>query len=59
MNFEDERIENMSVQDLNVLLEIHMEMYGKRPILFLDEIQNIDGWENLQDAWPTQNIAYI
>ena len=45
MNFEDERIENMSVQDLNVLLEIHMEMYGKRPILFLDEIQNIDGWE--------------
>lgn len=45
MNFEDERIEKMSVQDLNVLLEIHMEMYGKRPILFLDEIQNIDGWE--------------
>lgn len=45
INFEDERLENMTAQDLNLLLEIHMEMYAKRPILFLDEIQNIDGWE--------------
>ena len=45
INFEDERLGNITAQDLNLLLEIHMEMYGKRPILFLDEIQNIDGWE--------------
>lgn len=45
INFEDERLENMKAADLNLLLEIHMEMYAKRPILFLDEIQNIDGWE--------------
>lgn len=45
INFEDERLENMTAQDLNLLLEIHMEMYAKRPILFLDEIQNINGWE--------------
>lgn len=45
INFEDERLGNITAQDLNFLLEIHMEMYGKRPILFLDEIQNIDGWE--------------
>jgi predicted AAA+ superfamily ATPase len=45
INFEDERLSEMAVNDLNLLLEVHLEMYGKRPILFLDEIQNIAGWE--------------
>lgn len=45
INFEDERLEGMATSDLNLLLETHMEMYGKRPILFLDEIQNVRGWE--------------
>ena len=45
INFEDERLGGMTALDLNLLLETHLEMYGKRPILFLDEIQNIDGWE--------------
>jgi len=44
LNFEDERLENFSADDFNRLLECHQEMYGKRPMLFLDEIQNIDGW---------------
>lgn len=45
INFEDERLVEMKVEDLNLILEVHLELYGKRPILFLDEIQNIDGWE--------------
>lgn len=45
INFEDERLEGMVKDDLNLLLETHLEMYGKRPTLFLDEIQNIEGWE--------------
>ena len=46
ISFEDERIAEMMVStDLNLLLELHLEKYGKRPILFLDELQNIDGWE--------------
>lgn len=45
MNFEDERLQGMNATHLNQLLEVHMEIYGKRPILFLDEIQNIEGWE--------------
>ena len=44
MNFEDERLEDFSTEDFNRLLECHQEMYGKRPMLFLDEIQNIEGW---------------
>jgi hypothetical protein len=45
LNFEDERLTGMQTGDLNLLLEAHMEMYGKRPMLFLDEIQNVAGWE--------------
>lgn len=45
LNFEDERLVGMQLQDLNLLLETHLEMYGKKPMLFLDEIQNISGWE--------------
>lgn len=44
LNFEDERLENFGTDDFNRLLECHQEMYGKRPMLFLDEVQNIDGW---------------
>ncbi len=44
LNFEDERLENFSSDDFNSLLECHQEMYGKRPMMFLDEIQNIEGW---------------
>ena len=44
LNFEDERLENFGTEDFNLLLECHQEMYGKRPMLFLDEIQNIDYW---------------
>lgn len=45
LNFEDERLENFTAEDFNRLLECHQEMYGKRPMLFLDEIQNIGHWE--------------
>jgi predicted AAA+ superfamily ATPase len=44
LNFEDERLENFGAEDFNKLLECHQEMYGKRPMLFLDEVQNIDSW---------------
>ena len=45
INFEDERLMGMTAQELNLILEVHGMMSKERPILFLDEIQNIDGWE--------------
>ena len=45
LDFEDARLEGFTKDDFNLILECHQEMYGKRPALFLDEIQNIDGWE--------------
>lgn len=45
VNFEDERLTGMTALDLNLIIEIHLEQYGKEPIMFLDEIQVIPGWE--------------
>lgn len=47
VNFEDERLLEITVDDLNTILEISLEMAGidNKPYLFLDEIQNISGWE--------------
>lgn len=45
INFEDERLIGMTAQELNLILEVHGMMSAQRPMLFLDEIQNIDGWE--------------
>lgn len=45
INFEDDRLLGMTVSDLDLILEVHSTLSAKRPILFLDEIQNIDGWE--------------
>lgn len=45
LNFEDDRLADFTKTDFNLLLECHAEMSPKRPTLFLDEIQNVTGWE--------------
>lgn len=45
LNFEDDRLAQFDQSDFELILESHAEMYGKRPMLFLDEAQNIEGWE--------------
>ena len=60
INFEDERLGGMTVGDLNLLLEVHLELYGKKPILFLDEIQNIAGWEKFARRMAdTKHWVYV
>ena len=60
VNFEDERLVGMTSGDLNLLLEIHLELYGKKPILFLDEIQNVDGWDKFaRRLADTKHRVYI
>ena len=47
VNFEDERLLEVTSEDLNTILEIGIETAGEnnRPYVFLDEIQNVNGWE--------------
>ena len=44
VNFDDDRMEDMKASDLDRLLEALYMTYGEFKYLFLDEIQNIDGW---------------
>ncbi|MFA5522730.1 MAG: ATP-binding protein [Tissierellales bacterium] len=46
LNFEDERLLGFKQSDFNSIFEAFYSLHDKEPILFLDEIQNIDGWEN-------------
>jgi len=45
INFEDERISSFQSHELGLLLDAYKEMFDYEPIIFLDEIQNISGWE--------------
>jgi predicted AAA+ superfamily ATPase len=45
VNFEDERLLGLNAADLSVILDCYKEMYDCQPILFLDEIQIVEGWE--------------
>lgn len=43
-DFDDERMEGLGTKQLNDILEILYKIYGNFQYLFLDEIQNIEGW---------------
>lgn len=46
VNFEDERITDIKKEDLHIIIDAYRELFAHEPIIFLDEIQNIDGWEH-------------
>lgn len=46
INFEDERITDIKKEELHLLIEAYREMFSHQPIVFLDEIQNVEGWEH-------------
>ena len=46
INFEDERISDVRKEDLYLILEAYRELFAFQPIIFLDEIQNVEGWEH-------------
>jgi predicted AAA+ superfamily ATPase len=45
INFEDERLLELKLEDLNLIIDCFREMFNTIPIIFLDEIQIINGWE--------------
>lgn len=44
VNFDDERLSEVSAESLNSILECLYKIYGDFNYLFIDEIQNIDEW---------------
>ena len=47
INFEDERLSELTTSDLSIIIELYYKINPGADILylFLDEIQEIDGWE--------------
>lgn len=46
VNFDDERLMDIKADELDLILQAHQALSPSKPILFLDEIQNVEGWEH-------------
>ena len=46
VNFDDERLKEMTAMDFDLILQAYHSMYEGTPVFFFDEIQNVDGWAN-------------
>ena len=46
IDFDDERLLGMTADDLDLILQAYNSVYNYKPILFFDEIQNVEGWEH-------------
>lgn len=60
INFDDERLLNFNVDDFDSILTAYSSMFEYKPILFLDEIQNIEGWEHFARRLANQKyLVYV
>lgn len=45
INFEDERLIGLDITQMDGILDSYRELFSHRPLLFFDELQNIEGWQ--------------
>lgn len=45
INFEDDRLLEFKSGDFQLILDAYYELFSEKPVLFLDEIQNISHWQ--------------
>lgn len=59
-NFDDDRLANLRVEDLNTVLSCIYQIYGTDiKYIFLDEIQNVDGWHLFVNRLLRTNLHVI
>lgn len=60
VSFDDERLLGLKAAEMDQLLQAYRSIYAHQPILFLDEIQNIDGWEHFVRRLANQKyMVYV
>lgn len=59
MNFDDERLAGVEAKELNLILEAFYELYENIDYIFLDEIQNIKGWELFVNRLQRQGLNVV
>ena len=57
IDFDDERLLEMTYQDFDTILQAYMSAYQYKPIFLFDEIQNIDGWEHFARRLANQKYT--
>ena len=46
INFDDERLFGMKPENIDLILQAYESLSDENPILFFDEIQNVEGWDH-------------
>lgn len=59
VNFDDERLVSLKTSELDTLLEALYRLNGDFKYLFLDEIQNVDGWQLFVNRLLRQKIHIL
>lgn len=59
VDFDDERLNGMKAEQLNDVLEVLYKIYGDFQYLFIDEIQDIDGWHLFVNRLLRQKMHVI
>lgn len=59
VNFDDENLIDLSVKDMNNVLQVLYSIYGDFTHLFFDEIQNIEGWHLLVNRMLRKGIHVL
>jgi len=58
-SFDDERLSGFTADDFEVLLEVLIELFGKRKVFFMDEVQNVSGWERFVKRLHDDGFKFI
>ncbi len=59
INFEDERLFNFKAEAFNQLYEALLELYGEAKTFFIDEIQNVDGFESFVRRFTDDGFKFF
>ena len=59
VNFDDERLAVLGAEELNDVLRCLYQIYGDFTHLFLDEVQNIDGWHYFVNRLLRQGMKIV
>lgn len=58
-NFDDDRLANLTTENFDNILDALYQLYGDFEYLFLDEMQNIEGWQLFVNRMLRQNIHLV
>ena len=58
VDFEDERLAEFQTDDFNSLLEAHLELYGKKPVVFLTRCRTFHTGISLCADYLMLNIVF-